>query len=262
MRLDVYLVENHYFESRNKAASSVKSGNFTVNGTQVFKPAYEVSVKDTVAVLRNEPVYVARSAHKLVHAFKVFDLDWKNKTAADLGASTGGFCQVLLENGIRKIYAIDIGTAQLHPSIKTNPRVINLEHTNARYLTAESFFEPIDVITADLSFISLKAVLPAIYHTLVDNGDAIVLIKPQFEAGPAHLNKSGVVTERKIQAKVLQEIAEFALNLGFSISGIAFSGLAGESGNREYLLYLRKSHDISICVAEAVKAAVNGEGEG
>lgn len=259
MRLDQYLVQNGYFESRNKAATSVKEGYFTVNNKIVLKPSHNVADNDIVNAIKKQPSYVARSAHKLLHAFQVFSLNWEGKTVADLGASTGGFCQVLLENEIRKVYAVDIGTAQLHPSISADTRIVNMEHTNARYITKDTFPEPIEIITADLSFISIQMVLPAIFQTLTDNGEAIVLVKPQFEAGPAHLNKNGVVTDRKVHRKILVDIASFSESLGFSVCGIQFSGLAGESGNREYLLYLKNDKSLSISISQEAEKAVNQE---
>lgn len=256
MRLDQFLVVNQYFESRNKAASAVKQGAFAVNGKQITKPAFEVPENAEVTVLSEEKVYVARSAHKLLCAYRLFHLSWQGKVAADLGASTGGFCQVLLENGLEKVYAVDIGTAQLHASLKSDPRIVNMEHVNARYIDRDTFPQAIDVITADLSFISIKAVLPAIYQTLMPAGQAVVLVKPQFEAGPQNLSKSGVVTDKRIQYKVLEEIALFAESCGFGVKGITFSGLAGESGNREYLLYIEKDASSSISVSSASYTAV------
>lgn len=258
MRLDQYLVAKGYFESRNKASSSVKEGNFTVDGKRVFKPSFEVSES---AVVTGSPKfnYVARSAHKLLQAFSCFSLCWENMTAADLGASTGGFCQVLLEKGIKKIYAVDIGTAQLHPSVKADPRIVNMEHTNARSIKSDAFPEPIDVITADLSFISVKLVLPAVYDTLRTGGEAIVLIKPQFEAGPSLLSKSGVVTDRKVHLRIITDVAEFSQQLGFGVCGLAFSGLSGESGNREYLMYLKKDAETTVSLSSAAQNAVNTE---
>ncbi|MBQ4052370.1 MAG: TlyA family RNA methyltransferase [Clostridia bacterium] len=256
MRLDLYLVQNELYESRNKAAAAVKDGYFTVNGKLITKPAFEIGEHDVVKAAKEATVYVARSAHKLLRAFCLFSLNCKDKVAADLGASTGGFCQVLLENDIKKIYAVDIGTAQLHPTVKNDCRVVNMEHTNARYLTKDSFPEPIQFLTADLSFISLKAILPAIAQTIADDGEAIVLVKPQFEAGPAHLSKRGVVLDRKVHVAVLNDITAFAQKLGFAICGLSFSGLAGESGNREYLLYLNKSATPSIDISAAVRSAV------
>ena len=258
MRLDQYLVAHGYFESRNKAAASVKDGCFTVNGKHVTKPSFEISETSVVEGMPQK-TYVARSAHKLVQAFSAFSLNWEHKTVVDLGASTGGFCQVLLENNVQKIYAVDIGTAQLHASLKEDPRIINMEHTNARYVEAASFPEPIDVITADLSFISIKLVLPAVYKTLTEEGEAVVLIKPQFEAGPTHLSKSGVVSDRKIHLRILSDVTDFAEQLGFGILGLAFSGLSGESGNREYLLYLKKDVKTSVSIPTIAQYAVNTE---
>lgn len=259
MRLDVYLVEKGLFESRNKASSAIKNGCFSVNGAKVLKPAYDISEADIVELLKQQKNYVARSAHKLLTACEQFGLSFADKTVVDLGASTGGFCQVLLEKGASKIYAVDIGTAQLHPMIKEDARIINMEHTNARYLTENDFDYRIDAVTADLSFISIKAILPAIFSILDDGGFAIVLVKPQFEAGAAQLNKSGVVSDRKIHIRVLKDVIGFACELGFGLKGVAFSGLSGESGNREYLLHLEKHSQTSLNVEQACNLAVQTE---
>ncbi len=259
MRLDLYLTNRGDFDSRNKAAAAIKEGRYAINGKTVSKPSYDISEHDEITILKETNVYVARSAYKLLHANRQFNLDWSGKTVADFGASTGGFCQVLLECDAKRIYAVDIGTAQLHPTIKNDPRIVNMEHHNARYLNAGDFAEPIDAITADLSFISIKAVLPAIRDTLAEWGEAIVLIKPQFEAGPQNLSKNGVVRDRKVQFHIIEEVALFAENCGFGIKGISFSGLAGESGNREYLLNLTKGESSSIDIPTAAHAAVYSE---
>ena len=256
MRLDQYLVVNHYYDSRNKAANAVKCGYFTVNGKKVLKPSHEITQGALVEKLVDEKVYVARSAYKLVNAYRVFNLNWHGYCIADLGASTGGFCQVLLENDVRRIYAVDIGTAQLHPLIRDDSRIVNMEHTNARYLNAESFPEKIDAVTADLSFISIKAILPAIYQVLNVGGEAVVLVKPQFEAGPHFLNKNGVVSDRKVHRRVLEEVGSLAESLGFGVFGVAFSGLSGESGNREYLLYLKKDMKTAVIISQSIQKAV------
>lgn len=259
MRLDQFLVLNGYFESRNKASAAVKEGCFAVDGKRIFKPSFDVGETCSVTLLSSRKTYVARSAHKLLRAYEVFQPKWENLVAADLGASTGGFCQVLLENNIQKIYAVDIGTNQLHPSVKSDDRVVNLEHINARYLTESDFPEAIQVVTADLSFISIKAVIPAIQKVLVSKGQAILLIKPQFEAGPNFLNKAGVVSDRKIHYRVVEDIALFSESCGFGVRGIAYSGLAGESGNREYLLFLEKDSDTSISISSVAYKAVFSE---
>lgn len=259
MRLDQYLVSEGFFESRNKAAQAIKNQEFSVNGKIAEKPSLIVEDDANVARVKSSALYVARSAQKLLHGICVFMPNWKGKVVADFGASTGGFCQVLLEHGAAKIYAIDIGTAQLHPSLLQEERIINREHTNARYLNADDFQDPIYGITADLSFISIKAVLPAIYNTLVPEGEAIILVKPQFEAGKKALNKNGVVSDLKIHRQVLKDVALYAENLGLCVKGISFSGLAGEKGNREYLLYLKKTAEPSIMISTAVELAVFSE---
>ena len=242
MRLDQFLTEKHMFESRNKAAAAIREGKVLVNKRIVCKTSFTVKETDDVLYKESEPVYVARSAKKMLRAFDVFDLNWKDYIIADLGASTGGFCQVLLEKGAKKIYAIDVGTAQLHSLIAKDQRVINMEKTNAKTVCAALFPDPIQAITADLSFISITQVLPQIYQTLIKNGEAILLVKPQFEAGKEHLNKSGVVTDLNVHQKVLKKIIDQSFREGFSVKGISFSGLPGECGNREYLLYLIKGY--------------------
>ncbi len=259
MRLDQYLFQKQYFDSRNKAASAVKCGYFTINGRIITKPSYEVNDNDDIKRIVEQTNYVARSAHKLLTAFEQFDLNWEDKVAADFGASTGGFCQVLLEKGIKRVYAVDVGSAQLHPKLLEEARIINMEHTNARYLNSASFPDAIDCITADLSFISIKAILPAIYASLKDEGEAVVLIKPQFEVGPAALNKNGVVTDRKYHLSIVKECALFSQQLGFGIFGISFSGLPGESGNREYLLFIKKKTTSALNIEKASYDAVYSE---
>ncbi len=261
MRLDQYLYQNGFFDSRNKASAAIKNGSITVNEIVISKPSFDVSGEENISLQGDRKVYVARSAHKLLRAYQQFDLNWEKRVIADLGASTGGFCQVLLENNVKKVYAVDIGTAQLHPSLEQDSRIINLEHTNARFLDNRSFPEPIDCITADLSFISIQLILPAVERVLPPKGEAVVLIKPQFEAGKQHLNKSGVVTDRKVHIKVLNEVINYAKTLGFGVKGISFSGLSGESGNREYLLHLQKDEKTTLNLENSVLKAVYEEEE-
>ncbi len=242
MRLDLFLVKNNFCESRNKATTLISSGSVSINGKQIMKNSYEVTEDDKVIVNSDSKIYVARSATKLITAIEKFGIDFNNKTVVDLGASTGGFCQVMLENNVRKIYAVDIGTSQLHPLIKENDKVVNLEHTNARYISANIFDEEIDIITCDLSFISLKLVLNSVMSALKENGEFICLVKPQFEVGESKIGKNGVVKNKKYQLDAVCGICDFAYDLGFEICDIAFSGLAGESGNREFLLYMKKSN--------------------
>ena len=241
MRLDLFLVKNQYCESRNKASALISDGNVIVNGNRVVKASYQVDDIDVVELINDQKQYVARSAAKLLTAKQKFDLDFTDKIAVDLGASTGGFCEVMLENGISRIYAVDIGTNQLHPKIKSDKRVINKEHTNARFITSADFDDQIDIITCDLSFISLKLIINAAFCSLKQGGEFICLVKPQFEVGNANVGKNGVVKDLKLHIKVVKEIVEYATTVGFSVCDVSFSGLEGESGNREYLLYMKKT---------------------
>lgn len=259
MRFDMYLTKNGFYDSRNKASAAIKAGYFTINGKAVLKPSFDVLEGDEVVMIKQQKNYVARSAHKLLTACETFDISFNDKIIVDLGASTGGFCQVLLEKGALRVFAVDIGTAQLHPTIKEDPRIINMEHTNARHLNSNHFECKIDAVTADLSFISIKTILPSIASILCNEGFAIILVKPQFEAGPAYLNKSGVVSDRKIHLRILKDVIHTAYEYGFGVKGVAFSGLAGESGNREYLLYLEKKHQTLINIDQACNAAVQTE---
>lgn len=241
MRLDIYLVNKQYCESRNKAASLIADGNISVNSRIIRKPSYDVKESDIVKIKDDIKVYVARSAKKLLTAYERFSLSFNGKTAVDLGASTGGFCQVMLDNGIKKIYAVDIGSNQLHDSIRSDKRVISMENTNARNITPAMFNDVIDIITCDLSFISLAHILPAVYDTLKPMGEFICLVKPQFEVGPSNIGKNGVVKSLKLRKSAVCKVTDLAYTLGFEVRDVCFSELEGESGNREYLVYMRKN---------------------
>lgn len=240
MRLDLFLTTNEYCESRNKASSLIKNNMVTVNGKTAVKPSMDIKDDDIVAVSDSVKQYVARSAHKLITAISVFKLDFADKTAVDLGASTGGFCEVMLDNNVGYIYAVDIGTNQLHPRISASEKVKNIEHTNARYINAQTFDREIDLITCDLSFISLKLILGAVYDTLKTGGEFICLVKPQFEVGPDLVNKNGVVKDLGAHVNAVNDVIRLAEDTGFSVIDVSFSGLEGESGNKEYLLYMLK----------------------
>lgn len=256
MRLDVYLTENKYCESRNKACSLIRSSDVFVNGKIVLKPSFDVKPGDEIRVNPDSKQYVARSAHKLLTAKEQFKLSFNGKTAVDLGASTGGFCQIMLENNIKKIYAIDIGTNQLHPDIRSDSRVISMENVNARYVTSQMFDDRIDIITCDLSFISLTYVLPAAFETLKDGGELVCLVKPQFEVGHSNICKNGVVKDIDLQIQAIRKVSDFAYSLGFDVKDACFSQLAGESGNREYLLYMIKCKPKSALSEKIIESRV------
>lgn len=242
MRLDVFLYSNGFCDSRNKASSLISEGNVKVNDYIITKPSYNVSDSDVVEVKDNIIQYVARSAKKLLTAIEVFDLKFDLKTAVDLGSSTGGFCEVMLNAGIEKIFAVDIGTNQLHHSLRDNEKIVVMENTNARFLDVNDFGGSVDIVTCDLSFISVKHILNTVYNILKIDGEFICLVKPQFEVGPRFVGKNGVVKDKRAQIMAVNEIVDLAFDIGFSVCGISFSGLEGESGNREFLLYLKKDN--------------------
>ncbi len=237
MRLDVYLTEKHLTKSRSAAADVIKSGGVSVNGRIVEKSSFDVDENDKVEIVGEMPKYVGRGGYKLEKAISARGIDLKGKVCVDVGASTGGFTDCMLQNGAAKVYAVDVGTGQLDSKIKSDSRIVSLENTDIRR------FEPpekADFVGADVSFISLKLILSHIFRLLKDNGEAVVLIKPQFEAGRKALSKKGVVRDEKTRLRVVREITDFAKNCGFEIVGYDLSPITGGSGNIEYLLTLRK----------------------
>lgn len=240
MRLDIYLTKNGFCDSRNKASSLISSGNVKVNGKIINKSSFNVADGAEIEVNSNVIQYVARSAKKLLTAIEAFNLSFKDKIAVDLGASTGGFCEVMLQHDVKKVFAVDIGTNQLHDNLKDNAKIISLDNTNARYLKREDFDCDIDIVTCDLSFISVKHIINVVFDILKKDGEFICLVKPQFEVGPSFVGKNGVVKDKGAQIVAVNQIAQFAYEIGFSVYDISFSGLEGESGNREFLLYMKK----------------------
>lgn len=243
MRIDKYLKNYGYCESRNKVASLIESGAVSVNGVIINKSSYDVKEGASIEIFYHEKQYVSRSAKKLLTAIQAFGLDFTNKIAVDLGASTGGFCEVMLEHGVKHVYAVDVGSNQLHKTLSDNPSITNIENTNARYITKEIFSNHIDIITCDLSFISLNLILEPVYSVLDDGGEFVCLVKPQFEAGTKYVNKNGVVKSVKARAEVVKNIVEHARKIGFDVLNVCFSGIEGENGNREYLLYMKKCNE-------------------
>ncbi|MDM7325164.1 MAG: TlyA family RNA methyltransferase [Thermus sp.] len=232
MRLDRYLVERGLAETREKAQRLIRLGQVRVAGKVVTKPAHEVKEEAQVEVLSPER-YVSRGAYKLLGALKAFPVSLGDKVAADIGASTGGFTQVLLERGARRVYAVDVGKGQLHPRLKEDPRVVSLEEQDARTLALP---EPVDLVVMDVSFISSTLLLPKVAEILKPGGQALILVKPQYELGPgAH---KGVVREEALRQKALARVRERALELGFSVLGETESPLPGKEGNREFWLWL------------------------
>jgi len=237
-RADILLVERGLFESRAKAQAAIAAGQVTAGGVPVRKASDEVPLG---AALQATPEHswVSRGGVKLAAALDHFGFDPQGRVCLDVGASTGGFTQVLLARGARRVYAVDVGRAQLHASLCADKRVVSLEATDVRTLEPASLPEAPDFATVDVSFISLKLVLPALDRLLRRPADLIALIKPQFEAGKTHLKK-GIVRDPAVHASVCDSIAAFAVSLGWDVAGVIPSPIAGGEGNREFLLGARR----------------------
>jgi len=240
-RIDLLLVARGLAESRTQAQALVMAGAVVVGEARVDKPgalvdpAAPIRLKEGAAPQR----YVSRGAFKLEGALAAFPIDPAGKTCADLGASTGGFTDLLLQRGAARVYAVDVGYGQLHPKVRGDPRVVVRERENARALTADALGERVDLVTGDLSFISLRLVLPAVKAILKPGGEAVLLVKPQFEVGKGEVGKGGVVRDDAKRRAALDGVAEAARALGFEVLGHAESPIEGPAGNREWLLALR-----------------------
>lgn len=237
MRLDIYLTENGLCKSRTAAQSLIKSGGVSVDGKPCIKSSYDVANDAAVEITGEQLRYVGRGGLKLEGAISAFGIQLSGFICLDIGASTGGFTDCMLQNGAEKVYAVDVGTNQLDGKLRADSRVIVMEQTDIR--TAQ-LPQQVDFVGTDVSFISLKQVLPHIDRLLKYGGSAVVLIKPQFEAGRAALNKKGIVKDEKIRRRVVEDIVEFSQQCGFEAAGLAQSPIQGGDGNTEYLLYLKK----------------------
>ena len=237
-RADLALVERGLFDSRAKAQAAIAAGLVTADGALVRKPS---ELLDPRAAVRAAPAhpYVSRGGVKLAAALDAFGVDPAGLVCLDLGASTGGFTQVLLGRGAARVHAVDVGHGQLHPSVAADPRVVAREGTDARRLDARLVPEPVDLLVADVSFISLRHVLPPALGLLRPGASVIVLVKPQFEAGPGHVRK-GIVRDPRVHAGVCEQLAAFLEARGLTVLGIVPSPIAGGDGNREFLLWARR----------------------
>ncbi|MGI6403957.1 MAG: TlyA family RNA methyltransferase [Oscillospiraceae bacterium] len=238
VRLDVALVEQGHVSGRDRAKALIMAGQVYVNGEKVAKAGEEIPL-DAVLELRGETLpYVSRGGLKLEKAVQSFSLSIADQVCGDIGASTGGFTDCMLQNGASRVYAVDVGYGQLDWRLRSDPRVVVLERTNARYLTREQIPEPLGLVSIDASFISLTLLLPALPALMKEEADLVCLIKPQFEAGRDKVGKNGVVRDRSVHQEVIRKVADFGLDLGFSSRGLDFSPITGPKGNIEYLLYL------------------------
>jgi 23S rRNA (cytidine1920-2'-O)/16S rRNA (cytidine1409-2'-O)-methyltransferase len=241
-RLDQLLVDRKLYPTRSRARDAILRGGVRVDGEIAGKPGLAVPPQAVIDIADEAQAYVSRAALKLAHALDHFAISPQGLTALDLGASTGGFTQVLLERGARTVTAIDVGHGQMAPAVAADPRVTLLEGLNARDLTSGHLSESPEIVTADLSFISLKISLPPALALAATGAWLVALIKPQFEAGPAHLSREGVVRDPAIHDSVCRGIARWLeTDMGWQVLGMVPSPLAGGSGNREFLIAARKT---------------------
>ena len=239
-RLDVLLTERGLQESRQRAQAVIMSGEVFVNGQRVDKPGTAVAEDAQIEVRGGTLAYVSRGGLKLEKAMAAFPIDLNGAVCADIGASTGGFTDCMLQNGAEKVYAVDVGYGQLAWKLRSDPRVVCLERTNARYLTHEQVPDELDFASVDVSFISLKLILPPLNGLLKDGGHAACLVKPQFEAGREKVGKKGVVRDPDVHLEVLEHFLDHAKESGFTVLGLTYSPIRGPEGNIEYLGYLEK----------------------
>ena len=238
MRLDVLMAERGLAESRQKAQATIMSGCVFVEGQRVDKPGTAVPAGAAVEVRGNTLRYVSRGGLKLEKAMELWPIDLSGAVCMDIGASTGGFTDCMLQNGASKVYAVDVGYGQLAWKLRSDGRVVCLERTNARYLTHDQVPEEPDFSSVDVSFISLRLILPAIAGLLRPGGSAVCLIKPQFEAGKEKVGKKGVVRDPGVHLEVLENFLEYAKESGFTVIDITYSPIRGPEGNIEYLGFL------------------------
>lgn len=240
-RLDKLLVERGLAPTRAKAQALIMAGLVRVNGSPADKAGQQVPVDLDLTVIGQEDEWVSRGAKKLIKALDVFGINPAGLVCLDVGASTGGFTEVLLSRDASRVYAVDVGYGQLAWKIRTDPRVVVMERTNARYLSRESFPTPIDLIVVDASFISLRLLLPPLLDILKPDGEMAVLVKPQFEAGKERIGKGGVIRSPEIHREVLEEFIDYVRGLpGISLAGLTWSPIKGPSGNIEFLAHLSR----------------------
>ncbi len=249
-RLDVELVNRGLVESREKGRALIMAGSVYVDGQKAFKAGDRIKDGMNIEIRGAKLKYVSRGGLKLEKSVEVFPISLEGKVCADIGASTGGFTDCMLQNGASKVYAIDVGYGQLAWKLRSDDRVVNMERTNIRYLDFELISDEVGFVSIDVSFISLKLVLPVAYELLADGGELVALIKPQFEAGREEVGKKGVVRDPEVHESVINTITSFAHETGFSVKGLDFSPIKGPEGNIEYLMYLGKDGENSTVISE------------
>lgn len=239
-RLDVLLVRQGLAVSREKAKAIIMAGNVLVNGQREDKAGTMIDEKAEITVKGNQMKYVSRGGLKLEKAMSHFDISLEGKVCMDVGASTGGFTDCMLQNGAVKVYSVDVGHGQLDWKLRNDGRVVCMEKTNIRYVVPEDIAEPASFVSIDVSFISLTKVLLPVRALMTEDGEIVCLIKPQFEAGREKVGKKGVVRDPKVHEEVIHKVVSYASTIGFKSEALEFSPIKGPEGNIEYLLHLKK----------------------
>ena len=259
-RLDVLLTEKKLFDSRARAKAMIMAGKVLVNGQKVDKAGTLIAPDAQIRILGEEMPFVSRGGLKLQKALDEFKINMNGRIAADVGASTGGFTDCMLQRGAKMVYAIDVGYGQLAWKLRSNVQVVNMERTNIRNVTRQDLYYGLpDFASIDVAFISLEKVLPVVYDVLKDSGEVVALIKPQFEAGREHVGKRGVVRDKKIHAAVIERVLTFAASVGFGVVALDFSPVKGPEGNIEYLAHLIKDGASAVVEVSAVVDSAHEE---
>ncbi|MBD3265407.1 TlyA family rRNA (cytidine-2'-O)-methyltransferase [bacterium] len=257
IRLDVVLSERNLVDSRESAQRYIRAGKVLIDEVVTDKPGIKIAADANIRILLPKTAFVSRGGDKLDGALETFHLNVNGLTAADLGASTGGFTDCLLQRGAKKVYAVDVGRGQLAYPLQTDSRVIVMDNTNCRYLDADALGEAVDLVVADLSFISLKTVFPAIESILKPSGFAVLLVKPQFEIGKGKVGKKGIVREKSDHVAVLMDCYRFFGEKTWSISQLAPSNIQGKTGNMEFLIHVSPQETKQSIVPDDIEAIVN-----
>ncbi len=256
-RLDVLLVEKGLAESRERAKALIMAGQVYIDNQKCDKAGMNVDISKAPEVRGETLKYVSRGGLKLEKAMSQFPITLDGKTTMDIGASTGGFTDCMLQNGAKKVFAVDVGYGQFAWKLRQDERVVNMERTNIRYVTPDDIGCSLDFASIDVSFISLKLVLPVAYNLLSEKGELVALIKPQFEAGREQIGKKGVVRDINVHYNVVEKILEFAGSINFYPAGLSYSPIKGPEGNIEYLVYLKKTPTDTVIDSDYIKKVVD-----
>jgi len=257
-RVDVLAYKQGLFETREQAKRGVMAGLVVAvhNGERFDKPGEKIDEATELKLKGEKLKYVSRGGLKLEKALDLFEIDLQDKVTLDIGASTGGFTDVMLQNGAALVYAVDVGTNQLAWKLRQDPRVISMEQFNFRYATSEDFEKTPSFASIDVSFISLNLILPALHGILQEGGQVVALVKPQFEAGREQIGKNGIIRDAKVHQNVLESVTAMAVDQGFSVLGLDYSPIQGGHGNIEFLAYLKKEEGASNQVAPEIEKVV------